>query len=97
MEKIKKDLAKTSHASDKQFHYRCLAGKILHIGIRKHFDRWANSVDFVCRCPSDAKGFEALFLALDDCIKKERFTKGWGQELDIDFLIRKAKRGKIKD
>jgi hypothetical protein len=83
------------YATGDRCYYRCLDGKTLEIGVKKCFDRWANSIDFTCKVPKDVKGFDALMLALDDCIKNERYDIGVGQALDIDFLVRKARRGKL--
>lgn len=83
------------YASDRNFYYRCLDGRMLQIGVKEHFDRWANSIDFVCKIPKHEKMFKAFILALKDCLQKERYAPGWGQELNINFLIRKAARGKL--
>jgi hypothetical protein len=67
---------------DDRFYYRRI-GNDFHIAIKAHFDRWANSVDFVFAAPKTANAYEKLKQRLEDAMNKKQYDSGWGQELRI--------------
>ena len=77
-----------------EFNFRFLdQSGITHIGIRKHFDRWANSTDFVlAKIPQSIFEMEALILAAKRMLNTGNWAKGMGQEMDIGGTWRKAKQ-----
>jgi hypothetical protein len=76
---------------DDLFRYR-IRTKV-EIGIRKHFDRWANSVDYeLAFLPKDEKGVRALVLAAKDAFDKKQYSENWGQRLDLYNGYRRFRR-----
>lgn len=70
----------------------------VEIGVRANFDRWANSVDFICRpLPRSQEDFDALFGALDLAVKEGRKSEDEYGSYDIWPLVRKYKRLKRKE
>ncbi len=77
-----------------EFHFRFLdqSGQT-HIGIKSHFDRWANSTDFVLyKLPESVFEMEALILAAQRLLNTGNLDIGMGQELDLGGTYRKAKQ-----
>ena len=77
-------------ASTKKFNFRYDQME-LQIGVKANFDRWANSVDFVCSpVPANHEDYEALKGALAKIIKEKRHA-GDGS-FDIWPFVRQVRR-----
>lgn len=55
-------------------------GNDIQVGIKKHFDRWANSVDFVFSKSKTEKAYRKVMDRLDRAMKVGNYSKGWGNE-----------------
>ncbi|KWU17937.1 hypothetical protein AS149_14785 [Burkholderia cenocepacia] len=71
-----------------RFRYR---REYIQIGVRKTFDRWANSVDFVVESlPTSEVGCDALLLALDDAVHRNlRADVAAWEPYDLTVLVKK--------
>lgn len=64
----------------------------VQIAVNAKFDRWANSINFLCRpLPSTQEDFDALMVALDKVIKEKRADEDDGV-FDIWPFVRKIRR-----
>lgn len=77
-------------ASTKDFNFRYDFDE-LQIGVKSIFDRWENSVDFVCSpIPANHEDFEALKAALAKIMKEKRHV-GKG-DVDIWPFVRQMRQ-----
>jgi len=73
-------------------HVRVVDNQI-QFGIKKHFDRWANSVDYVYYgTPANQKKLDLIITTVDRLIKEKVYNDGWGDEVDISDHMRKTRR-----
>ena len=82
------------YAGDDRFFIRNHNEKV-EIGIKKCFDRWANSVDFwTKKIPHNIEELSTLLATVERLIEMKLFSTGWGQQIDIeeDSSARRIKR-----
>lgn len=79
-------------ASTKEYNFRYDLDEV-QIGVKANFDRWANSVDFVCRpIPATQEDYDALKAALAKVIAEKRSSEDGS--FDIWPFVRKMRREK---
>jgi len=76
----------------KELLFYFLTGRDVRIAVRKTFDRWANSTDFICRWPKSEADLVALVRVATERFNGGHYDEGIGREVDISGLLRKAKR-----
>lgn len=79
-------------AVTQDYRFRYSADEV-QIAVNRTFDRWANSVDIVCRpIPANQETFDALLAALDKAVREERIRADGEDSYDIWPLVRKVRR-----
>lgn len=53
----------------------------VYVCVKKHFDRWSNSVDFVFSFPKTKCAFLKKMRKLDSAYRSGNYNKGWGMRL----------------
>ena len=62
-------------------------------GVKKNFDRWANSVDFAYHgMPEDDLGIAAIFEAANECYRKDLYNPAISEEFDLAGEYRAARQ-----
>jgi len=78
------------YAATKDYRFRYTTDEV-EIGVRSNFDKWGNSVDYVCRpLPATQEDYDALKRALAKVIAEKR-ADGDGS-FDIWPFVRQARR-----
>lgn len=70
-------------SADDRFYYRFTVSGDVHVAIRAHFDRWANSIDFVFTPPKTRRAYNKLRARLDAAIAANQYNSGGGMELRL--------------
>ena len=84
--------AQWHYAENDNFFFRCHS-EMIEVGIRKCFDRWANSVDFwTNKIPHNNTEMVEFLLAIERLVDLELFSTAWGQRIDIEAHRRATKR-----
>lgn len=79
-------------AATTDYRFRYSADEV-EIAVNRTFDRWANSVDIVCRpLPANQETFNALLAALDKAVQEKRISADGEGSYDIWPLVRKVRR-----
>jgi hypothetical protein len=87
MDKYGQGMARTTN-----YRFRYYADEV-EIAVNANFDRWANSVNVVCRpVPANQETFDALLGALDRAVREKRFDPDGWESYDIWPLVRKVRR-----
>lgn len=75
---IKEDA--TGSMSDGKFYYRIISNDV-QVGVKWHFDRWANSVDFIFSLPKTPKRWKEIKDKLAKALKQ--YSGGTGEEIRL--------------
>lgn len=70
------------HLKDARFYYRVI-GNDVHVGIRRSFDRWANSIDFIFSVPKTLNAYKKVKVGLDRAMELGDYDATWCQEKRI--------------
>jgi hypothetical protein len=76
--------------ADDCFYYR-QSGDDVQVAVRKDFDRWANSIDFVFAIPKTRKAFDRLMIQLAEAANRK------GSPTEIGKAIRITPRGVLDE
>jgi hypothetical protein len=76
--------------ADDRFYYR-QSGHDVQVAVRKDFDRWANSIDFVFAIPKTRKAFDRLMIHLAEAADRK------GHPAEIGKAIRITPRGVLDE
>ena len=63
-----------------------LGNYVLWIGMKEHFDRWANSRDFMLVIPH-RYSWDEILQALEIAIEKEDYDSGWAKEQNLELYL----------
>lgn len=63
---------------DPRFYYR-IVNNVVHAGVRKHFDRWANSVDFAFPIPKTRRAYRKVIEKLDRAYQSQQYNPKYAE------------------
>lgn len=65
------------------FYLRHYIGEAIELGVRKTFDRWANSIDFFFNVPKTEKGWTERLEKAEALVKAGEYHKPWGKRVQL--------------
>ena len=71
--------AYSHHDTDSRYLWRVIGDEV-QVSVKKHFDRWANSIDFVFTVPKTRRAFEKVMRRLESAYEAGEYSMKMGRE-----------------